>query len=663
MKRWVIPDDWEEDNGYALVLFCIPNSRRWRGLVTAMVEGLTFGWAWDKKTGSIKDVQAVGREIFRSFCMASCEDIVTELTRIADSLDLQSGIGQHLQYLQVLGIPGQDERIAVSLDRMADQMPTQVTLQELAEELVGDTWLGNFADTAEVLTFIRDTFPFLNLDVKLDATGLILGLLQAYTDRVRFTTVMAQWSQSNIYLATIAAAEAGEDVITTLDTGVDQIWEGLSTITQLLIFAEQWSVDARAFLSDLFDYLFGTDNSPDAILISGKLQTLIDTIEANSNDASALVTAIQELANMQININVDACCDGASGAPPQEGQPVEDDPPADDGGGFPPPFPDQSTYDEYKCRAAHQLRKHLSDTFTAIGNLPALLDGRSFQNGVEIWETVEALKYTFLPNAISYSLTPSALASIVHDISLKYILAWRDQAEDCASGQPSAAVSEERLFEIYRLMAESFADDDLVCDLLEDQNATQAANSIGLAIVRAVDYALDVNKTYVHCNFTAQELTDFTNLLVTNTWLNILFTDSAFTQILVADCSGCGSDPTKGWFYTRGPNDGQKLEPGTHVINSYVDGGDNEISLNSDGPGVFYNITIDSMDPSPGSGEPGVGSYNNRFTTPENPNLHSLEGTSNFGILLCSSSIRMQNSAISFSATFTITDTECVSSP
>ena len=79
----MIPGDWKEDqDGYALVFFCLPNSRQWRGLITGIIESLSFGWSWNEKTGRITDVQAIGREIFESMAICKLDNILYEIQRL-----------------------------------------------------------------------------------------------------------------------------------------------------------------------------------------------------------------------------------------------------------------------------------------------------------------------------------------------------------------------------------------------------------------------------------------------------------------------------------------------------------------------------------------------------------------------------------------------------
>lgn len=82
-----IPDDWISPDDYSIMLVCVPNSVQWRAIVKGAIYELTRGRKWDEKTGSIKDTQIISKEIWESVCMATCEDILAVLTRIADNMD------------------------------------------------------------------------------------------------------------------------------------------------------------------------------------------------------------------------------------------------------------------------------------------------------------------------------------------------------------------------------------------------------------------------------------------------------------------------------------------------------------------------------------------------------------------------------------------------
>ncbi len=78
--RLPIPDDWnEETDGYILGLVCFPNSKYWRAIVRGQIQVLAYGRLWDEQTGVIKDVQAIGREIYESFMTCKLDDLVTAM--------------------------------------------------------------------------------------------------------------------------------------------------------------------------------------------------------------------------------------------------------------------------------------------------------------------------------------------------------------------------------------------------------------------------------------------------------------------------------------------------------------------------------------------------------------------------------------------------------
>lgn len=86
--KLLIPDDWDEEtDGYACVFACIPNSPMWRAVYRGVFYQLTWWHAWDKDTGSINGAKAIANQVYEELCMANCQDIVTQLTRIADALE------------------------------------------------------------------------------------------------------------------------------------------------------------------------------------------------------------------------------------------------------------------------------------------------------------------------------------------------------------------------------------------------------------------------------------------------------------------------------------------------------------------------------------------------------------------------------------------------
>lgn len=79
----IIPTDWDPEDGYTLVLTCVPNSTQWKGLFVGAVSALGYGRYWDAGTGNIKDTLQIAREIIGSIDMTCGDDI----KRIADVLE------------------------------------------------------------------------------------------------------------------------------------------------------------------------------------------------------------------------------------------------------------------------------------------------------------------------------------------------------------------------------------------------------------------------------------------------------------------------------------------------------------------------------------------------------------------------------------------------
>lgn len=90
MMKLPIPDDWtEETDGYTLALVCIPDSKYWRAIVRGQIQILSYGRLWDEGTGTIKDVQAIGREIYESFMTCKLDDLVTALDTLNVTIQAQ----------------------------------------------------------------------------------------------------------------------------------------------------------------------------------------------------------------------------------------------------------------------------------------------------------------------------------------------------------------------------------------------------------------------------------------------------------------------------------------------------------------------------------------------------------------------------------------------
>lgn len=85
--RVPIPDDWdEEQDGYCIMLACIPNSVLWRAVFEGLFYATTWWKYWDRDTGDIYAVREITREVFKGLCMATCNDLIIELQALVTVL-------------------------------------------------------------------------------------------------------------------------------------------------------------------------------------------------------------------------------------------------------------------------------------------------------------------------------------------------------------------------------------------------------------------------------------------------------------------------------------------------------------------------------------------------------------------------------------------------
>lgn len=96
--KFPIPDDWDGES-YCDFAVCWPDSEKWRGLLRGLISLTQRGWTWDERTGSILDIQTIGKAIVEKnldlrACLMACDN-----TEIADALNniaaaLQNAGGQ-----------------------------------------------------------------------------------------------------------------------------------------------------------------------------------------------------------------------------------------------------------------------------------------------------------------------------------------------------------------------------------------------------------------------------------------------------------------------------------------------------------------------------------------------------------------------------------------
>lgn len=112
-----IPDDWDGDDWGCYVIEW-PNSQKWLGILYGFVTTPLRGRFWDERTGTITDVQEIGREIEeRNLDFMSCQDIVNQLSIIAQAVvNVDIAVNQQVNVNQELvnAVNAQSSSIAVS---------------------------------------------------------------------------------------------------------------------------------------------------------------------------------------------------------------------------------------------------------------------------------------------------------------------------------------------------------------------------------------------------------------------------------------------------------------------------------------------------------------------------------------------------------------------
>lgn len=83
----------EEDDGYAIVLFCIPDTRDWRSAATKVVHTLGYARNYDEKSGRVKEPADLGKEIAANMAICSLEEIAEAIRSIQFNVNVTSGSG------------------------------------------------------------------------------------------------------------------------------------------------------------------------------------------------------------------------------------------------------------------------------------------------------------------------------------------------------------------------------------------------------------------------------------------------------------------------------------------------------------------------------------------------------------------------------------------
>lgn len=160
-----IPDDWiEERDGYVLALVCVPNSLQWRAIARGRFADLTGGRIWDEKTGRIKAVQVIAREIFDSMAMCKLDELLIQFKRLNAILAgeeltvIQDGVTSHWDYTETGLVPTLEDMSPVATVNKLEDLRVMLETRMTAETTAANTRsyneqqiLSDIADAVEVL--------------------------------------------------------------------------------------------------------------------------------------------------------------------------------------------------------------------------------------------------------------------------------------------------------------------------------------------------------------------------------------------------------------------------------------------------------------------------------------------------------------------------------
>lgn len=288
------------------VLFCIPNSQDWRGLITGHLNVLTFGRAYDEQTGPLLSTLEMGREIFNS--MEMC-DLKTSLDRIADALE--------------------------SLDEKAAQ---RLTWEEFIEDIETVFEVGSLLPS--VLRAFFNLMP--NLTAKLDFTPIALSVWEWWSRWLPITTALTA-------IATAQGIQAGAAVSQKVLGIVDTVISLFPILQTAFLGWKDIIVGDKNLWDDLI--------RPMIAIFMGE-----DETEPNPDESSALRPLVNVFNRTIVQATIDACCMGQPDLPnisspgtvlSQDQPPTSPtDPPIDLTGEI--EWLAGTSNDE-KCRAAHYI--------------------------------------------------------------------------------------------------------------------------------------------------------------------------------------------------------------------------------------------------------------------------------------------------------------------
>jgi len=366
LPQYAIPNDWQSQDGYLTVLFCVPNSNAWRRTITGHISALANGRTWKRETGIITDAQERGKEIFES--MAIC--------------DLQTDL----------------DRIAVALESLDNKTPELMALDDFIDGLKlvpGVKWT-----EIEALLNILGALP--GIDIKFNPMKFV-------TDWIFKSQLLTyQLTQANAQVAMAGSLSKGAIAEGIFD-GIDLATDGGSLLLEGILSVVQ-TIPALQSLIDLFVQHDTAEGGTD-IRTSERLAVQeIASLTVGLNAIQSRLGAInQTMAECMCNNIGGVCGCGLGGnvpiTPPTYGQSVCDPPSGFDG---------WEEFLDYKCKAANFLTQKLYLAASILqnwGNSLAQFERQVVETGtfsiMELNAKVGQLLTLTLHGLLSANMTPA----------------------------------------------------------------------------------------------------------------------------------------------------------------------------------------------------------------------------------------------------------------
>lgn len=135
MQQLPIPNDYNPQDGCAVAIVCFPNSVQWKAILRGAIYNLQQGRTWKGSTGSVVDVQVIGREIVEGMCIVDCQDLIDAINGISVTANVDELTKAIKELVALLG--SQNRVLTASVPDQVDYTATGIrnTMQQISDRL------------------------------------------------------------------------------------------------------------------------------------------------------------------------------------------------------------------------------------------------------------------------------------------------------------------------------------------------------------------------------------------------------------------------------------------------------------------------------------------------------------------------------------------------